>query len=138
MIPQAQELLDSIGKALLRSCPAVDWARIELQVTAAGRMVGTNLEVTQADGTVNRLHSIDDEGEDACHALRKQMYQPEKGAWYNAHFHLDQSLRFEAEFDYDNPPFDGAAAPELLTEDQRILPRRLEDLPPWHPMHRAV
>jgi hypothetical protein len=135
MIPESQEALESISRALLRSSPENDWTRIELRVTAAGRMLGTSVMTTQVDGTVDRFRGIDDAGEDACHTLRQQMYQPGKGAWYNALFTLDNSLQFEAEFDYETPPFDGLAAPGLLEDDQRIAPRRLEDLPPWHPMH---
>jgi hypothetical protein len=56
-------------------------------------------------------------------------------SWYNARLTLDNAGQLNADFDYDNPPFDGDANPNLLIEDQRLYPRprhaaRLAPIPP--------
>lgn len=132
MIGQSRQLLMTIGQSMARSAPD-GWETVELHVTAAGGLSGTNVKATKGDGSEDRKFALDDEGLDAVAELRDEMWQADKGTWYNADFSLTRGGDFHAEFDYDNPPFGGDADAELLLEDQRLLPRAAERLPEWHP-----
>jgi hypothetical protein len=136
MIGEAQELLTAVGRSLARSGPE-GWRELELKISAAGGMTSTSVSATRADGSVAHDVELDPDGDDAAADLRKSMYQEGKGAWYNARLTLDSSGHLDADFDYDNPPFDGDADSALLIEDQRLFPRDQADLPGWHPS-RAI
>lgn len=132
MIGQSQALLTSIGQSMARSAPE-GWQLVEIRLTAAGPMTGTTAKATKADGSVDRKFTLDHDGQDAAAQLRSEMYQPDKGTWYNADLTLTRDGQFNADFDYDNPPFEGDADVDLLLEDQQRFPRAAEHMPPWHP-----
>lgn len=133
MLTKTQELLEAIGKGMLRAAPDGSWSSIQLALTGAGGLLVSDLAVTRADGSVNRAVEIDDETEDSCDELRQAMYAEGTGTWYNAQLTVNASGRIESEFDYENPPLNGRADPELLEEDQLEFPRDREHLPFWHP-----
>jgi hypothetical protein len=126
------ELLNEIRKGMIDAAPD-EWQRLELSLTSAGLMIKSGLSVTKSDGSVDKLHEIDGDTLAACDELRESMYQAGSGTWYNADIIVDRSGNIESTFDYENPPFDGTADPELLTEDQQEYPRDQEHLPNWHP-----
>jgi len=126
------ELLTEIGKGMIDAAPD-EWQRLELSLTSAGLMIKSGLSVTKSDGSVDKLHEIDGDTLAACDELRESMYQDGSGTWYNADIIVDRSGNIESTFDYENPPFDGTADSELLTEDQQEYPRDQEHLPNWHP-----
>lgn len=132
MIGEAQEQLAAVGQSLARSAPE-GWRELELNISAAGGMTRTIVTATREDGSVDRECELDDDGDDAAAELREAMYQEGKGTWYNARLTIDRSGQLGADFDYDNPPFDGDADRGLLIEDQRLFPRDAEALPAWHP-----
>jgi hypothetical protein len=129
----ANDLLTSLGRSMLRAAAGQDWTLLEVHATSGGGMTETGLSVHRADGSVDRSGGIDRDGGLDCHELREVMHQDGKGSWYNAIFTVDAAKQLEAEFDYDNPPYDGLADDQLLTDDQRDYPRSPENLPPWHP-----
>jgi hypothetical protein len=132
---KSNTLLTSLGEAMLRAAESQDWTLLEMHASSASRMTETGLNIYLADGSVDRMGGLDRDGSLDCHELRKMMHQEGKGSWYNATFAVDDKKQLEAEFDYDNPPFEGTADDELLTDDQRDYPRSLENLPLWHPSH---
>lgn len=132
MIGEAEAQLAAVGQALARSAPS-GWQQLELKVSGAGGMTRTIVAATCEDGSVDRECELDDDGEDAAAELREAMYQVGKGTWYNARLTLDRSGQLDAEFDYENPPFDGDADRGLLIEDERLFPRDADSLPDWHP-----
>lgn len=132
MNDKAQELLTDVAKALVRAVPG-GWQRVELRITAAGGMTETELDAHLADGTVDVSLGLDREGRVAAQDLREAMFEAGKGSWYNARVGLTPDGEVSAEFDYDQPPFDGDADAELLLADQEAWPRAVELLPQWHP-----
>lgn len=132
MIGRSQELLTAVAKAMPRAATP-GWTHAELRITGVGGMSKTTVRVTGPDGGVDGAIGLDEDGRTAARTLRKEMYQPGKGTWYNARIQLDSSGKLNAEFDYDNRPFDGDADDVLLMEDQRLFPRDPENLPDWHP-----
>jgi hypothetical protein len=133
---KANDLLTSLGQAMLRAAADHEWRMLEIDATSAGGMTETGFSVHLVDGSVDRMGGLDRDGRLDCHELRELMYQDGKGSWYNATFVIDEQKQLEAEFDYDNPPFDGLPDDDqLLREDQRDYPRSLENLPLWHPSH---
>jgi len=137
MIGEAQELLTAVGRSLARSGPD-RWRELELKISGAGGMTSTRVSATRADGSIDHDCELDDDGDDAAANLRESMYQEGKGAWYNARLTLDSSGQLDAVFDYDSPPFEGAADTDLLIEDQRLFPRDEAKLPDWHPAKSEV
>ncbi|NEA30110.1 immunity protein YezG family protein [Streptomyces sp. SID13031] len=70
-------------------------------------MTSTSASATRADVIIDQDCELDDDGDDAAADLREAMYQEGKGTWYNGRLTLDSSGQLDADFDYDNPPFDG-------------------------------
>ncbi|MER7245723.1 hypothetical protein [Kribbella sp. NPDC000426] len=127
-----QASLETIGSAMVKVVPE-GWAKAVLTVSAVAATMETQLAVEMLDGSVDSGVSIDVEAQMACDDLRDEMYEQGKGTWYNAVFTVVQGGGIEAEFDYDNPPFDGGGASDLLEDDQRAYPRDAVHLPSWHP-----
>ncbi|TCO38146.1 uncharacterized protein DUF600 [Kribbella antiqua] len=133
MLGEAQELLNAVGQSLASSA-AEDWPELELRISGTGGMTHTVVIATCADGSLDQECELDDAGnDDAAAELRESMYQDGTGTWYNARLTLKRSGELDADFDYDNPPFDGDADRQLLIEDQRLFPRDAGSLPRWHP-----
>jgi hypothetical protein len=128
--------LETIGAAMADVVPE-GWARAVLKVSAVAATMDTQLALELLDGSVNRGVSIDVEAQMACDDLRDTMYVDGVGTWYNAVFVLTPGTGVEAEFDYDTPPFEGAATADLLEDDQRAYPRDAAHLPAWHPSSKA-
>jgi hypothetical protein len=93
----------------------------------------TQLAVEMVDGSVDGSLGIDVEAQMVCDDLRNAMYVEVSGTWYNAEFVLSLGGGLEARFDYETPPFGGAAIDDLLEDDQRAYPRDAAHLPSWHP-----
>lgn len=138
------ELMQEVGARLLEDAPD-GWARIEVQVTAAGERAGISMVVTMLDGTVTPVRMAVPQTAAAIMRLRTEVYQEDIGTWYNAVIVIDEDQRMQIQYDYDNPPFgpyDLTASnvadqiAELfddLVEDHRALPRLPWNLPDWHP-----
>jgi len=133
MISKVDELIERIAYGILRSAPEPPWESIEVELTGAGGMLGSNFTVNLASGGSLSTISIDDNTEDACADLREAMYRPKIGTWYNCRFSVRRDNTVATEFDYDNPPFRANFTPELLINDQADFPRDDEHLPEWHP-----
>jgi len=133
MTPEVNSLIEQIGHGLLRSAPEQPWQSMDLELTGAGGMLGSNLTVNIDDEQALSTISIDDDTEDACADLRDAMYRPKIGTWYNCRFNVRPDGSVTSEFDYDNAPFHGNFAPDLLINDQGDFPRDDEHLPEWHP-----
>jgi hypothetical protein len=127
-----QATLETIGSAMVKAMPD-GWAKAVLKVSAVAATMETQLAVEMLDGSIDAGLSIEVEAQMACDDLRDAMYEDEVGTWYNATFVLTADAGLEAEFGYDNPPFDGGGAPDLLVDDQRAYPRDAAHLPVWHP-----
>lgn len=125
-------LIQSIGKGMADSV-APGWARLELRVSGAGGMTDSRLTVVAPDNTEDRTQSLAKQARRVVATLRKTMFQPGNGTWYNATFILTAEGILEAEYDYDTRPFDGLADDDLLRDDQRMWPRDPGNLPDWHP-----
>lgn len=132
MIGQSQDLLVTVAKSMARAA-APGWKRVELSITGVEQMTSTEIRIIREDDSVAEPVGLSHDGHDATAALRKEMYQPGKGTWYNAHLSLESSGKLNADFDYDNRPFDGDVDDVLLLEDHRLFPRDPEHLPTWHP-----
>lgn len=135
-------LLNAIGRAMADAAPE-GWKTLTLDVTAAGNLTDVGFDVEMHDGSEPDIEPPDD-GVDVAAALRKAMYEPDKGTWYNATFTVDDTGKITADFDYDNPPLGGMvnddepdpggdADDALMLKDHKTYPRDPENLPSWHP-----
>ncbi|RZU22297.1 hypothetical protein EV645_0378 [Kribbella rubisoli] len=132
-----QASVEAIGSAMVKVVPE-GWAKAVLTVSAVAATMETQLAVEMLDGSVDAGLSIDVDAQMACDDLRDAMYDDGKGTWYNAVFSARPGGRFEAEFDYDNPPFQGGGERDLLEDDQRAYPRDAAHLPVWHPSRAGL
>ncbi|RIQ36976.1 hypothetical protein DY240_01190 [Jiangella rhizosphaerae] len=136
--------MQEVGARLLEDAPE-GWARIEVQVTAAGERAGISMVVTMRDGTVIPVRMAVPQTVAAIMQLRTEVYQEDIGTWYNAAIVIDEDQRMQIQYDYDNPPFGpydlnaaniGHQIAEVfddLIEDHKVLPRLPWNLPDWHP-----
>lgn len=129
-----QATLETIGLAMVKAAPE-GWAKAVLKVSAVAATMETQLAFDMLDGSTDASGSIDVEAQMACDDLRDSLYEEGKGTWYNAVFSVAPGGDIEADFDYNNPPFGGGGAPDLLEDDQRAYPRDAVHLPTWHPSH---
>ncbi len=127
-----QATLETIGSAMVKAAPE-GWAKAVLKVSAVASTMETQLAFEMLDGSTESGLSIDVEAQMACDDLRDAMFEEGKGTWYNAVFGVEPTGVVEAEFDYDNPPFEGGGTPDLLEDDQRAYPRDAAHLSAWHP-----
>jgi hypothetical protein len=105
------------------------WEELTLVVSAVHSMMESGLEAKTGDRSIIDTETIDDAGEEAVEELREILYLPGKGTWYGARSTVVAAGKFEADFDYDNPPLDGNATPEMLADDQKRFPRSPDQLP---------
>ncbi|MGY4770646.1 hypothetical protein ACXC9Q_27355 [Kribbella sp. CWNU-51] len=127
-----QATLETIGAAMVKATPE-GWAKAVLKVSTVASTMETQLAIEMLDGSIDPGLSIEVEAQMACDDLRDAMYEEGKGTWYNAVFSVTPGAGIEAEFDYDQPPFEGGGTPDLLEDDQRAYPRDAAHLPTWHP-----
>ncbi|WP_350277544.1 hypothetical protein [Kribbella sp. HUAS MG21] len=132
-----QASLEIVGAAVLKAVPD-GWGRAVLTVSAVAATMETRLAVEMLDGSVEGGESIDVDAQLACDDLRDRMYEDGVGTWYNATFVVTPDGGLEAEFDYDNPPFEGGGDADLLENDQEAYPRDAEHLPAWHPSRESA
>ncbi|PSL08129.1 uncharacterized protein DUF600 [Haloactinopolyspora alba] len=135
-------LLNAIGQAMVDAAPE-GWKILTLDVTAAGNLTDVGLDVQMPDGSEPHV-VMAGAGVRTVTELRKAMYEPGKGTWYNATFTVDDTGKITADFDYDTPPLGGMvddddpdsggdADDALMLKDHKIYPRDPENLPGWHP-----
>lgn len=129
---KGQSQLENLGHVLAAVVDG-EWLEIVLEISAAGALTDTALSVVRPDGTEDWSVKPTVEVFDACKELRRSMYQPGNGTWYNATAHLGSDGQFDVDFDYSNPPFEGDAEDAVLLKDQVSFPRDSDHLPDWHP-----
>jgi hypothetical protein len=125
-----QEILKSLVTELVRAS-GEGWQQLEYRVKAVGRYRENRFTAIGPDGSRNNLRPPL-ESSRAVRSLREVMAVAGAGTWFTAVVHIDDSLQFGADFDYDNEPEwqtePGAA--EFLTE-QESYPRSPEHQPSW-------
>ncbi|SEE94206.1 hypothetical protein [Jiangella alba] len=141
-----QPLEKAVGEAMIAADEVPGgWNTLTLDVTAAGDLIESSFEATMPDGSTEDLEPPDDANH-AARALRKAMYTPGEGTWWNATFTVDAANRsvVRAVYDYDTPPLGGMvddddpnaggdADEALMLKDHRQFPRDEAHLPAWHP-----
>ncbi|WP_092622735.1 hypothetical protein [Jiangella sp. DSM 45060] len=125
-----------VGYALLPHLPG-GWLTAVLNVAAAADDVRTWAMVTKPGVGPSRyehLRYLPDVAAEAA-ALRRSMYDPSRGAWYNLMLRLNANGTLVTRFDHDGPPFLhwGAREVELVRRDQQLFPRPFDRLATWHP-----
>lgn len=141
-----QPLEKAVGEAMIAAedLPG-DWKTLTLDVTAAGDLIESGFEAAMPDGSTEDLEPPDDANH-AARELRKAMYKPGEGTWWNATFTIDAANQTVviATYDFDNPPLGGMvndddpdaggdADDALMLKDHRLFPRDEAHLPAWHP-----
>lgn len=88
-------LIQSIGRGMADSVPP-GRARLELRVSGAGGMTDSRLTVVASDTTEDRTPTLVKQARRAVATLRKTMFQPGNGTWYNATFTITPEGNLEA------------------------------------------
>ena len=140
-----QPLEKAVGEAMIAAEEVPSgWKTLTLDVTAAGDLIESGFEAAMPDGSTEDLEAPDDANH-AARALRRAMYTPGIGTWWNATFTVAADSKVvRAVYDYDNPPLGGLvddddpdaggdADDALMLKDHLLFPRDEAHLPAWHP-----
>lgn len=122
-----------VGYTLVTNLPE-HWDFVMLQVTGAADDVRTAAMVRVPGGDPMSDMFFADLIE-PCSALRRAMYEPGRGAWYNAMIALYRDGTLYPNYDHIGRPFGcwGPREVDLVLRDHELYPRDPEQLPPWHP-----
>ncbi|MET9271545.1 immunity protein YezG family protein [Kribbella sp. NPDC003557] len=119
-------VIDTIARALVADLPA-QWQ----QVSAVYRATTSYAEL-DADVDGAQLDPLPEGLEDQFEELRREMYQPGKGAWLTAKLTVTSTGHFATDFDYDNRPAWSIPVDEgIYAEDLSTFPRDPEHVPAW-------
>lgn len=119
-------VIDTIARALVADLPA-QWQ----QVSAVYRATTSYAEL-DADVDGAQLDPLPEGLEDQFEELRREMYQPGKGAWLTAKLTVTSAGHFATDFDYDNRPAWSIPVDEgIYAEDLSTFPRDPENVPAW-------
>jgi hypothetical protein len=119
-------VIDTIARALVADLPA-GWR----EVTAVYRATTSYAEL---DATVDgsQVDPLPEGLEDHFEQLRREMYQPTKGAWLTAKLSITSDGHFATDFDYDTEPDWSIAVDEsIYPEDLSVFPRDEAHTPGW-------
>jgi hypothetical protein len=132
---KTNELLEEIIQGACDNIPVESWDSFSITVQALNKMIGM-IAFYEVGG---KMLTFDPEenGRDITmkiKSLREQMYDlsPGKGAWYTAHFTVDNTGKFQTHFDYDNEPeFTYTPSKEKFIDDLKTFPREERLIPQW-------
>ena len=132
---KTNELVREIIQSASDNVPSNSWENFSITVHALNKMIAVKA-FYEKEG---KIISFDPEenGNDITmkiKSLREQMYilSPDKGAWYSAYFTLDNTGKFQINFDYDNKPeFKYTPGKEKFIDDLKTFPRDESSTPQW-------
>lgn len=124
------ELLQQIGGSLLNVAPE-GWRRIDLIAKLAEGAQDLGLTVIMSDYSDAWI-------EPPRHltstfvALRKVMYDEQRGAWLSARYTIDPPSAFQIFYNYDHDPLWEPPLPTaMLRRDLEVYPRPSDRVPRW-------
>lgn len=136
---KTNELIKEIIKGAAENISS-PWDNFSITIQALNKMIAMKAFYQEGD----KMTSFDPEenGIDITmkiKSLREQMYQlsPGKGAWYSAYFTVDNTGKFQTNFDYDHKPeFKYTPADDKFIDDLKTFPRDESMIPQW--LHEIV
>lgn len=123
------DAIQAIFARLTQEAPE-GWRRIVFSVWALVAVVQTEFAVTMADGSTPDIspRSMEDE----ISALRKEMYEQDRGTWFSARFVLTSGGQPEVSFNLDeDPAWVPDVPPWVFAHDLAAFPRSEEHVPGW-------
>lgn len=128
-------LLKEIIQGAFDNVPSDAWGNFSITIQALNKMIA--MKAFYEEG--GKMHSFDPEenGNDITmkiKSLREEMYHlsPGKGAWYSAYFTVDNTGKFQTDFDYGNKPeFKYTPSDEKFIDDLKTFPREESIIPEW-------
>ncbi|WP_436487468.1 immunity protein YezG family protein [Chitinophaga sp. ARDCPP14] len=132
---QTNQLIREIIQGACDNIPSTTWDSLSITIKALNKMI----EIGAFCEEGGKMLSFDPEenGNDITmkiKSLREQMYRlsPGNGAWYSAYFTVDNTGKFQTEFDYDNKPeFEYTPSNEKFIDDLKTFPRNEALIPQW-------
>ncbi|GAA1576063.1 hypothetical protein GCM10009804_36000 [Kribbella hippodromi] len=123
-------VIDTIARALVADLPG-GWREVTAVYRATTSYAELDAEVTGPAGQT-QLDPLPEGLEDHFEELRRQMYQPGKGAWLTARVTVSATGHFATDFDYDRPPaWSLPVDPAIYQADLAEFPRDPEHTPEW-------
>jgi hypothetical protein len=125
------ETLDTIGRALVADLPS-GWRSVTATYLATVAYAEFDADLIGADGVEDQVDPLPDGLENEFETLRRQMYQPGKGAWLTARLTITPDGHFETDFDYDDEPaWSMQPYDEVYAADLAEFPREEQYIPGW-------
>lgn len=127
---EREERLQTLAK-LLPSAVLDAWEEIHLRYAAVVDASAMECAVVRLDESVFRVNPSYKVVR-LLPELRAGMHQPGRGTWFTMRYMLDQSGRYQVEFDYDSEPaFDFTIKAEAYAADLQQFPRSEAFTPFW-------
>ncbi|MGW6280264.1 hypothetical protein [Kribbella sp. NPDC055071] len=125
------ETLDTIGRALVADLPS-GWRSVTATYLATATYAEFDADLIGADGVADQVDPLPEGLEDGFETLRRQMYQPGKGAWLTARLTITPDGHFETDFDYDHEPaWSMPVDDDIYAADLAEFPREDQYIPGW-------
>ena len=123
--------IDAIARALTAGLPA-GWREVSAVYRATAPYAELDATLVGPADEPTQLDPLPDGLEDLFEALRRQMYQPGKGAWLTAHVGVTADGRFTTDFDYDHEPaWSLPVDAGIYAADLAEFPRDDQYIPDW-------
>ncbi|MEZ2445060.1 immunity protein YezG family protein [Chitinophaga sp. RCC_12] len=132
---QANQLISEIIQGACDNIPSATWDSFSITIKALNKMI--EIGAFYEEGGNMLSFDPEENGNDITmkiKSLREQMYRlsPGNGAWYSTYFTVDNTGKFQTEFDYDNKPeFEYTPSNEKFIDDLKTFPRDEALIPQW-------
>jgi hypothetical protein len=122
--------IDTIARALVADLPA-GWREVSAVYRATTSYAELDAHVAGPTGE-RQVETLPEGLEDHFDELRRQMYQPGKGAWLTARVTVTAAGHFATDFDYDHEPaWSIPVDTAIYAADLAEFPRDAEHTPEW-------
>lgn len=130
-LDEQSRYVDEAAQGIVERVPA-GWSKAEFTYVTAAGTSSYRVDVTMNDGTHTETNDIPLTVILAMRRLRHAMYEERRGTWFTATITVDESLRYNADFEYESEPeFPFAITPRSFAEDLASFPRDGENIPAW-------
>ncbi|WP_051026791.1 hypothetical protein [Nocardia higoensis] len=128
---RADDLTREVCRILAETAPD-GWERLDLLFLTVGDTVEQWFNGAWPGGDIRAIESIPTALGETLKEMRRIMYRPGAGTWFQLRLYLDADMTHTAVYDYDNDPrFEVGIDPAEWVRDLQEFPREERHVPLW-------